>query len=341
MPRDQDERSNEETRAMSLDHRFCFRQVNIRTLRNRFRRENNDEASAPEENSCRVSLPSSSQCPETSSAHRVPSSDSEPSQSSAIGSQPTDVDSTLEGENQVGKTSATALSKDAQLPVRSPEAISDPQDDSARSCVSPDKSTGNLNGVGSSGPICRICHEGDQEGPLASPCSCSGTMGFVHVPCLEHWLNERNMDYCELCIQHFQMAAQPRSVRRFFHWVRQSEGRLRRALLCDLFCLVIVTSAIVFTFIMQGTALDALESKGLLWQLILVFVSGSFHACCAIYLSNRLRSRYHSFTTWHLANPLRRIMVVPSVTEVTLGQRERNDARAAGEPSTSGGRSPR
>nr|XP_037270292.1 uncharacterized protein LOC119161890 [Rhipicephalus microplus] len=59
------------------------------------------------------------------------------------------------------------------------------------------------NGAGSSGTTCRICQEGDQKAQLVSPCSCSGTIGFVHVSCLERWLNERDVDYCELCEEEY------------------------------------------------------------------------------------------------------------------------------------------
>ncbi|KAH8033319.1 hypothetical protein HPB51_009518 [Rhipicephalus microplus] len=62
-----------------------------------------------------------------------------------------------------------------------------------------DMANGYHNGAGSSGTTCRICQEGDQKAQLVSPCSCSGTIGFVHVSCLERWLNERDVDYCELC----------------------------------------------------------------------------------------------------------------------------------------------
>ncbi|KAL1432500.1 hypothetical protein MTO96_013255 [Rhipicephalus appendiculatus] len=47
-------------------------------------------------------------------------------------------------------------------------------------------------------------------------------MGFVHVPCLEQWINQEKVDFCELCGQRFPMVAQPSNVLKFFHWVSQS-----------------------------------------------------------------------------------------------------------------------
>ncbi|CAG5041471.1 unnamed protein product [Parnassius apollo] len=51
--------------------------------------------------------------------------------------------------------------------------------------------------------MCRICHGGDtfsQElGTLISACSCRGTVGRVHIRCLERWLTESGKSRCELC----------------------------------------------------------------------------------------------------------------------------------------------
>lgn len=51
--------------------------------------------------------------------------------------------------------------------------------------------------------MCRICHGGDrltaELGRLISACSCRGTVGRVHVKCLERWLTESGKSRCELC----------------------------------------------------------------------------------------------------------------------------------------------
>ncbi|VVC99319.1 unnamed protein product, partial [Leptidea sinapis] len=51
--------------------------------------------------------------------------------------------------------------------------------------------------------MCRICHGGEslsQElGQLISTCACRGTVGRVHVKCLERWLTESGKNRCELC----------------------------------------------------------------------------------------------------------------------------------------------
>lgn len=51
--------------------------------------------------------------------------------------------------------------------------------------------------------MCRICHGGESLSPelgrLISACNCRGTVGRVHVRCLERWLTESGKTRCELC----------------------------------------------------------------------------------------------------------------------------------------------
>ena len=42
--------------------------------------------------------------------------------------------------------------------------------------------------------ICRICYTEDEtnENPLVQPCKCSGSMRFIHLDCLKHWISTRS-----------------------------------------------------------------------------------------------------------------------------------------------------
>ena len=42
--------------------------------------------------------------------------------------------------------------------------------------------------------FCRICYEENytDENPLLQPCSCQGSMKYIHLNCLRHWLNTNN-----------------------------------------------------------------------------------------------------------------------------------------------------
>ena len=50
--------------------------------------------------------------------------------------------------------------------------------------------------IGSTGlPLCRIClsEENELENPLFAPCKCAGTMKYIHLQCLQFWLNSRKI----------------------------------------------------------------------------------------------------------------------------------------------------
>ena len=34
---------------------------------------------------------------------------------------------------------------------------------------------------------CRLCLEGEEDGPLVQPCACRGSAKFIHKHCLERW----------------------------------------------------------------------------------------------------------------------------------------------------------
>lgn len=58
--------------------------------------------------------------------------------------------------------------------------------------------------------FCRICHEGEQEEELVSPCLCRGSVSLVHRSCIQKWLSTANQDACELCGHTFTLSRQPR-----------------------------------------------------------------------------------------------------------------------------------
>ncbi|XP_053380482.1 uncharacterized protein LOC128548896 [Mercenaria mercenaria] len=58
--------------------------------------------------------------------------------------------------------------------------------------------------------MCRICHEDGSKEKLVSPCHCAGTMGMLHVSCLEQWLGSSNTTKCEICQFQFIVQKKPR-----------------------------------------------------------------------------------------------------------------------------------
>ncbi|KAK8786441.1 hypothetical protein V5799_023779 [Amblyomma americanum] len=94
----------------------------------------------------------------------------------------------------------------------------------------------------STAPVCRICHDEEGQEPLLSMCKCSGSIGLVHAPCLERWLNVRNTDDCELCHHRFPTTTPThyRSLVRFYHWLQQCETNTKLSLLLDFLLFTLV-----------------------------------------------------------------------------------------------------
>lgn len=51
---------------------------------------------------------------------------------------------------------------------------------------------------------CRICHTGASRERLISPCHCKGSLAYVHLSCLERWLNQAGRSDCELCMYKYE-----------------------------------------------------------------------------------------------------------------------------------------
>ncbi|KAL1426684.1 hypothetical protein MTO96_018153 [Rhipicephalus appendiculatus] len=249
-------------------------------------------------------LPSSSRCPATGAVRHTVFSDTDSSTSSAIDDQAAFVNSNREDED----SAAAQFKEDRTTSPRSPEVVGDLEDEPMGNSVCLDTTNGYHNGAGSSGPTCRICHEGDQEAELVSPCSCSGTIGFVHVSCLEHWLNERNVDLCELCGERFQMAAQPITVLRLLRWVWQNKKWLWQSLLYDLLCLVVGMLVVALVCVLPATLVA--YGKSVRWVVGIFYLVGIVLLVTYVVLTlDSLRARYCLFMVRQSAHSMRRIVL--------------------------------
>ncbi|XP_054257365.1 uncharacterized protein LOC128982431 [Macrosteles quadrilineatus] len=94
---------------------------------------------------------------------------------------------------------------------------------------------------------CRICHSRTTRDLILSPCLCKGTMGCVHIRCLEQWLNFSSLNFCELCSYRFEVI----QVRRYSLlksirvWVSQQRGSLYRSVF---WVLLSTTNAILLSW---------------------------------------------------------------------------------------------
>ncbi|XP_019172986.1 PREDICTED: uncharacterized protein LOC109168414 isoform X2 [Ipomoea nil] len=51
---------------------------------------------------------------------------------------------------------------------------------------------------------CRICHDEDEDLNMEIPCSCRGSLKYVHRRCAQRWCNEKGNTICEICHQQFK-----------------------------------------------------------------------------------------------------------------------------------------
>ncbi|XP_060830180.1 E3 ubiquitin-protein ligase MARCHF3-like [Bombus pascuorum] len=93
---------------------------------------------------------------------------------------------------------------------------------------------------------CRICYDSSHQLPITYPCKCKGTMGAIHLKCLEHWLEESNRNSCELCGHQFEIRRTPRYhvLHSILIWVclnQQQHQLYVRSLKADLLRSIIIT----------------------------------------------------------------------------------------------------
>ncbi|OAD53809.1 ATP synthase subunit alpha, mitochondrial, partial [Eufriesea mexicana] len=127
--------------------------------------------------------------------------------------------------------------------------------------------------------VCRICHTNTSKEPLVSPCRCKGSLAYVHLACLERWLNQSCRSYCELCRYHFNVVETPRytwpeSLR---IWI--SHPTNRRNIQSDflIFTLLsVVTVGSVTLCLLEGKkiGISKLWTRGTIWFFLTIVVLG-------------------------------------------------------------------
>ncbi|XP_070385892.1 E3 ubiquitin-protein ligase MARCHF3-like [Dermacentor albipictus] len=166
--------------------------------------------------------------------------------------------------------------------------------------------------------MCFICHEGDQQDSLVSLCRCSGTMGLLHITCLERWLNARNIDHCELCHHRFPTMGHATCVRQFFHWALHGDSQ--RAVLRDLFWFALLTpvAALCCFFCPHSASKQVLEGRTI-EAAGLVTLAGLFVTAYMAWLFHKVRFHYRAFAAWQVRNPRRRILAPPLARATAAG----------------------
>ncbi|XP_028160361.1 uncharacterized protein LOC135073985 [Ostrinia nubilalis] len=134
--------------------------------------------------------------------------------------------------------------------------------------------------------MCRICHGGEslssELGQLISACSCRGTVGRVHVKCLERWLTESGKSRCELCGTRYATRRVHRYgvPRALLMWVLSQNAK---QLMVDSLGIMLMSPLAVLAAWLSGRTLAGLmtqDSHATPWPLASTFVLACMTLVC-------------------------------------------------------------
>ncbi|KAK7009638.1 hypothetical protein BgiMline_001176 [Biomphalaria glabrata] len=144
---------------------------------------------------------------------------------------------------------------------------------------------------------CRICQEDGTYEKLISPCYCSGTVGFMHMSCLETWLGLNGRTACELCLFPFPVVKIHPNIWQFFS--RPLANMDFASLLCDVACFCVLTPLLIASTYLCSIGVSHYEEvgkTGSVFAIVTLMVS-----LIAVYISWAvLAILYHRrvFLTW-------------------------------------------
>ncbi|KAL5004775.1 hypothetical protein ScPMuIL_018231 [Solemya velum] len=140
---------------------------------------------------------------------------------------------------------------------------------------------------------CRICSDNDTGERLISPCYCTGSVGVVHLSCLEKWLGSSNNTRCELCFCDFSLQRRTRPFREFLR--APGDDVDKRSLVCDFVCFAILTPLTIgTTWLCMTGAVTYAKTK---WEIAgITGLNSSLILLYLIWLTVILR---HNIRLWH------------------------------------------
>ncbi|XP_060068840.1 uncharacterized protein LOC132548955 [Ylistrum balloti] len=124
-------------------------------------------------------------------------------------------------------------------PINSRPSSSNTEQDSLRYQFS------SLNSSFSERDVCRICHGGNSSELLLSPCYCAGSMGKIHLSCLQRWLGSSNKTRCEICDFQFTLERKTKPFKQFL--ANPGSPRDKKNLICDMVCFSILMPLTITT----------------------------------------------------------------------------------------------
>lgn len=179
--------------------------------------------------------------------------------------------------------------------------------------------------------VCRICHTNTANEALISPCNCKGSMAYVHLSCLERWLNQSSRSYCELCKYHYNAIETQRYglCEGLRLWIRHP--RNRNHVQSDFLISVLLTIVTVglLSVCLMGMHYFVLEGKKLgiskTWtRSIISFFLGIVVVGYAITLYLLVKDQVIPWYNWWKNTVDVHLLLTPSITQGFRGQIREN-----------------
>lgn len=183
--------------------------------------------------------------------------------------------------------------------------------------------------ISASSIVCRICQTHSAQEILISPCNCKGTLAYVHLSCLERWLNQASRSYCELCMFHFNSIQTQRYG--FFEglrlWIRHPRNRSH--VQSDIVIAALLTTVTIglITVCLLGMQYFVMEAKklGITQAWTKGFVSGFLCVILLGYIITLyliIRDQFVPWYNWWKSTVDVRLLLTPSIAKITRQSRE-------------------
>ncbi|XP_052788153.1 uncharacterized protein LOC128222979 [Mya arenaria] len=146
--------------------------------------------------------------------------------------------------------------------------------------------------------MCRICHEDGSKERLWSPCHCKGTMGMLHLSCLETWLGSSNTTRCEICHFEFIVEKKPRPFKWYMKEPSLKTDRwviIRDA--CMTVCLAILVLVVTVLCLVFAEKLRSEDRLGP--AMVLVMIATCAIILFAIWIMVAVSRVRHCVKHWH------------------------------------------
>uniref|UniRef100_A0ABD2WPE8 RING-CH-type domain-containing protein n=1 Tax=Trichogramma kaykai TaxID=54128 RepID=A0ABD2WPE8_9HYME len=183
--------------------------------------------------------------------------------------------------------------------------------------------------------LCRICHTDSwPKEPLISPCRCKGSLAYVHLSCLERWLNQSSRNYCELC--NFRYNAHQTQRYTWFEslriWINHPRNRLNIKADLLIFSLLTVFTAGLSSVCLLGSRYFVLEgarigfSEGYTRSAVILFIliiCMGYGVSVYLMIKNQVTPWYH---WWRHAVNIQLILdtLPPTTTEEQESAQQQN-----------------